>query len=236
MRGTIICDLDGTLVDSASDLADALDVVLTEHGLEPVGVEGTRKLIGHGIANLVKRGFEVRRHGLVKADLDAATARFRDLYAERLPARTIVYPGVPGALDHLQAEGWRLVVCTNKLEAFSRTILDRLGLLRYFAVVAGPDTFGVAKPDPQHLLRALPAGRPQDYIAIMVGDSEVDIGVAKSACLPVVAVTYGYSQTPLASLAPDALVDSFAEVPGQVARIAALQISKHQPVRMKAGS
>ena len=236
MRGTVICDLDGTLVDSASDLADALDVLLAEHGLDPVGIEGTRKLIGHGIANLVRRGFEVRGHGLVKADRDAAIARFRDLYAERLPARTVVYPGVQGALDRLQAEGWRLVVCTNKLEAFSRTILDSLGLLGYFALVAGPDTFDVAKPDPQHLLRTLPVDRRPDYTAIMVGDSEVDIEVAKSAGLPVIAVTYGYSQTPLATLAPHALVDSFSEVPDHVARIAALQNAKRHPVKMKAAS
>jgi phosphoglycolate phosphatase len=217
--GTIIIDLDGTLVDSAPDLADALDELLQERGLEKIGLDGTRKLIGHGISNLVRKALALRGQELSKLSLEAATARFQIHYAKRLPAKAVVYPGVVNALHVFKANNWRLVVCTNKLESFSRKILEGLGLASFFDVIAGPDTYGVAKPDPQHLLRTLPVARAADYKAIMIGDSEVDVETAHAAGIPVIAVTYGYSKTPLANLKPQALTDRFSEVPNLVKQL-----------------
>ena len=218
--GTIIIDLDGTLVDSAPDLADALDELLLEYKLEPIGVDGTRKLIGHGIVNLVRKALDLRGQPITPYVLETAATRFRELYAKRLPARAVAYPGVMDALIKLKQENWRLVVCTNKLEAFSRKILEGLGLAKFFDVIAGPDTYGVAKPDPRHLLRALPAHMPPGYKVIMIGDSEVDVETAHAAHIPVIAVTYGYSKTPLADLKPQALADHFSEVPKLVKKLA----------------
>ena len=219
-RGTIIFDLDGTLVDSAPDLADCLDALLIENGFAAIGLSATRNLIGHGISNLVLKGFGVCGRQLNAVEAVAATQRFQVLYAERLPAKATLYPQVNESLALLASLGWRMVVCTNKLEAFARAILEGLGIAHYFEVIAGPDTFGVAKPDPQHLLRTLPHNVPENYLSIMVGDSEVDIATAKAAGLPIVAVTYGYAHTPLNTLAPDALVDRFAEVTAAIAEIA----------------
>ena len=218
-RGTIIFDLDGTLVDSAPDLADSLDALLIENGFAAIGLSATRNLIGHGISNLVLKGFGVCGQKLNAAEAVAATQRFQVLYAERLPAKATLYPKVNESLAYLASFGWRMVVCTNKLEAFARAILEGLGIAHYFEIIAGPDTFGVAKPDPQHLLRTLPHNVPENYLSIMVGDSEVDIATAKAAGLPIVAVTYGYAHTPLNTLTPDALVDRFSEVPTAIAEI-----------------
>jgi phosphoglycolate phosphatase len=218
--GTIIIDLDGTLVDSAPDLADALDELLQERGLETIGVDGARKLIGHGIVNLVKKALQLGEQPVTPIALETATTRFRELYAKRLPAKAVAYPGVFDALKSLKADNWRLVVCTNKLESFSRKILEGLGLAAFFDVIAGPDTYGVAKPDPQHLLRTLPKSMPPGYKAIMIGDSEVDVETAHAANIPVIAVTYGYSKMPLAQLNPQALATSFSEVPKLVKKLA----------------
>jgi phosphoglycolate phosphatase len=218
-RGTIVFDLDGTLVDSAPDLADALDELLIENGLEPLGLAAARKLIGHGISNLVRKGLAVRKQELSREALAQAVTRFQHHYAKRLPAKATAYPGASQCLSKLAADGWRLAVCTNKLESFSRAILKGLDLEHFFAVVAGRDTFGVAKPDPQHLLRTLPANRSASYQAIMVGDSEVDVETAKAARMPIIAVTFGYAKTPLVDLAPDALVDSYADIPAAILRL-----------------
>ena len=218
--GTIILDLDGTLVDSAPDLADALDELLVERGLEPIGLDGARKLIGHGIATLVRRGLALRGQELKSDELAAATARFQQHYARRLPAKAVAYPGVSDCLQALRDDGWRLVVCTNKLEAFSRKILAGLDLARFFDVIAGPDTYGVAKPDPQHLLRTLPEAMPPGYKVIMVGDSGVDVEAAHAAGIPVIAVTYGYSSIPLAQLMPQGLASSFSELLNLVKQLA----------------
>jgi phosphoglycolate phosphatase len=224
--GTIIIDLDGTLVDSAPDLADALDQLLLERRLEPIGLEGARKLIGHGIANLVRKGLALREQELTPEELAAATARFQQHYARRLPAKAVVYPGVVNSLNELKANNWRLVVCTNKLESFSRKILEGLGLAAFFDVIAGPDTYGVAKPDPQHLLRSLPTDVPPHYKVIMIGDSEVDVETAHAAGIPVIAVTYGYSKTPLAQLKPQALAKHFSDVPFLVNKLAKAKETK----------
>jgi phosphoglycolate phosphatase len=217
----LVFDLDGTLVDSAPDLADALDALLEEQGLAPHGLDTTRKLIGHGISNLVLRGLERRGLTLDAAALAAQAERFREIYARNLSRKTRPYEGVAAALPQLHAEGWRMSVCTNKLERYARQILEDLGLLRYFEIVAGPDTFEAGKPDPRHLLRTVEALQGTVARAIMVGDSEVDVGTAKAAGMPIIAVSYGYTKTPLADLTPEAIVDRFADVPPAIARLSA---------------
>lgn len=218
-RGTVIFDLDGTLVDSAPDLADALDALLVERGHPPVGLDRTRGLIGHGVAELVRRGLTESGEHPTPDMLAEAVQRFLRHYTANLSRKSQPYPGAADAVAALRRDGWRLVVCTNKLEASARGLLADLGLLPAFALVAGPDTFGVAKPDPDHLLRCLPKADGA-HLAVMVGDSEVDVAAAKAAGIPVVAVTWGYAKRPLAQLGPDAVVSSFGDVPSIVNRLA----------------
>ncbi|MDQ7251097.1 phosphoglycolate phosphatase [Dongia sedimenti] len=215
-HGTIIFDLDGTLVDSAPDLADALDTLLLEQQLAPLGLDVARRLIGHGITNLVRRGLELRGVALQPEDLASHSGRFLELYSANLSRKTRPYPGVAAALAQLHAEGWRLGVCTNKLERYARQILSDLDLIRYFDVVAGPDTFGVSKPDPVHLMRAVESLHGTVARSIVVGDSEVDVATAKAAGIPIVAVSYGYSRTPLPALEPELIVDDFRAVPAAI--------------------
>lgn len=217
-QGTIIFDLDGTLVDSVPDLAGALDGLMAERGLEAIGVDGTRRLIGHGIPNLVRSGLAQRGVAWDEAAGAEAVNRFKALYGARVSRETRPYADVVGVLEALAADGWRMGVCTNKMERFARQIVDDLGLGRFFAVVAGPDTFDVGKPDPRHLTetaRAVGGGEP----VIFVGDSEVDIATGVAAGVPVIAMTYGYTKAPLTGLGAHRLIDGFAELPGAIAAI-----------------
>ena len=218
--GTVIFDLDGTLVDSAPDLADALDTLLMERGLPPVGLDMARQMIGHGIAELVRKGFLARGEDLTLLGLTEATQRFLRHYTAHLSRKSYLYPGAADAVMALRQAGWRLVVCTNKLEAAARGLLEDLDLLRAFALVAGPDTFAAAKPDPQHLLRCLPDLPRQQHPVVVVGDSEVDIAAARAAGLPVIAVRWGYARRPLEEMAPDRIAERFDLVPALVASLA----------------
>jgi phosphoglycolate phosphatase len=214
-RGTILFDLDGTLVDSAGDLAASLDALMAEKGLPPIDLETGRTLIGHGIANLVRGALKLR--GASGADEDVAVdlSRFMEIYGARLTAITRPYPGVRETLNLLHGEGWRMGVCTNKREAFARAIVDDLELSEFFSIVSGPDTFGVSKPDPRQLLETAKAAGGYSPV-FFVGDSEVDVASAKAAGYPMIALTYGYSKVPLESLSPDALLSDFTEVPGAI--------------------
>jgi phosphoglycolate phosphatase len=219
-RGTLIFDLDGTLVDSAGDIAGSLDTLMQEQGLAPFGLEQGRKLIGHGIANLVKGALKQRGIADIDAKAPPLIARFTEIYGGRLTRITRPYAGVMETLGELRQQGWRMGICTNKREAFARQIVVDLALSPFISFTSGPDTFGVAKPDPRQLLdtaRAVDGGTP----LVFVGDSEVDVETAKRAGCPVIAMTYGYTKIPLADLAPDAILDSFTAIPDALARILA---------------
>jgi phosphoglycolate phosphatase len=219
-RGTLIFDLDGTLVDSAGDIAGSLDTLMQEQGLAPFGLEQGRKLIGHGIANLVKGALKQRGIADIDAKAPPLIARFTEIYGGRLTRITRPYGGVMDTLGELQQQGWRMGICTNKREAFARQIVVDLQFSPFISFTSGPDTFGVAKPDPRQLLetaRAVDGGAP----LVFVGDSEVDVETGKRAGCPVIAMTYGYTKIPLADLAPDAILDSFAAIPDALTRILA---------------
>jgi len=218
-RGTLIFDLDGTLVDSAPDLADALDQLLFEQGASPLGLYVARSLIGHGISNLVAKALDRSGLKLDAPELEKRIKRFHEIYAGNLSRKTRAYPGVKEGLGVFQGQGFRLAVCTNKLEKYSRQILADLGLADHFHQVSGPDTFGIAKPDPRHLLLTIEALGGAGKPAVMIGDSEVDVAVAKAAGVPVLAVTYGYAKSPLETLNPEGLAASFDQVPKEVNKI-----------------
>ena len=124
--GTVIFDLDGTLVDSAPDLSDALDTLLSDQGHAPLGLDMARSLIGHGMASLVQRGFARQGVNLEGPDLAEMTDRFLKIYTSHLSRKTRPYPGAAETIAALRQQGWRLAVCTNKLEASARGILRDL--------------------------------------------------------------------------------------------------------------
>ncbi len=121
-------------------------------------------------------------------------------YAAHIADKSQPFPGLDAALDRLAARGCRFAVCTNKLEGLSRLLLDALGLTRRFAAICGQDTFGVQKPDPEILRRTIRAAGGDLRRAVMVGDSGTDIATARAAGVPVVAVDFGYSETPIKEL------------------------------------
>ncbi len=126
------------------------------------------------------------------------------------------FPGVEAALDTLAERGCRLAVCTNKLEWLSVRLLDALGLSKRFAAICGADTFGISKPDPEILRPHDRSRRRGRHGAVMVGNSLIDIATARAAEIPVIAVDFGYTDTPVAALAPDRIISRFADLPEAV--------------------
>jgi phosphoglycolate phosphatase len=209
MSRVLVLDLDGTLAETAPDLIDALNHVLARDGIAPVPVEAARSLLGAGGRALIERGYARAGRELPKARLDALFVDFLEFYNAHIADKSTLFPGVRASLDRFRADGWRLAVCTNKLEHSSNLLLGRLGVLDYFAFVCGQDTFGVAKPDPKPLLETVArAGGLREH-SVMVGDSVTDIRTAQAAGIPVVAVDFGYTDVPVSELGPDRVISHF---------------------------
>lgn len=218
----VLFDLDGTLVDSAPDLALAVDRMLRDLGQESVGEERVREWVGNGARRLVERALTGRLDGRLEADqLEPALEIFFGHYADCLVESTCAYPGVTEALEQLHLRGLPLAVVTNKPARFTMPLLAHLGLRRYFHAVVSGDTLPHRKPDPGPLLLAAEQCGVAPGAALMVGDSDNDVRAARAAGMPVACVPYGYNHgDDIAAAGPDLILESLLALPGALEQAA----------------
>ena len=225
MAWTLLLDLDGTLVDTVPDLAAALNRLMHRHGLAPFTHAETAALVGDGVAVLVRRALAARGAAPGEAAIHGAIAGFAADYGAHAAVESRLFPGIADLLRDLEAEGWRLAICTNKPESAARSLLDALGLSPLLRAVGGGDSFPVRKPDPAHLLATLALA--EDALveggsagaaptvgaarAIMVGDHANDVAAARGAGVRSVFVTWGYGPPAMAEGA-DAVAHDPAEL------------------------
>jgi phosphoglycolate phosphatase len=176
-------------------------------------------MVGHGARAMLARGFAAAGETLAPAEMDRLFEHFIELYVGRIAMASRPFPGVIEALDDLEAAGARFAVCTNKRTDLSLALLDALDLTSRFAAVVGPDLAGAYKPDPQHLAYTVEAAGGRLTQALMVGDASTDTGAARAARVPVIAVSFGYNDMPIAELGADAIIDHFGELPATARRL-----------------
>jgi phosphoglycolate phosphatase len=221
----IAFDLDGTLVDTAPDLIATLNIVFADRGIPPVGYDEARTMIGGGVKALLERGLAAQGMPYTPTDLEELFTVYLERYAAHIADHSRPFPGLLPALDQLSAQGFRFAVCTNKLEWLSVRLLDALKLSSRFEAICGQDTFGMAKPDPEMLRRTVLQAGGSLADAVMVGDSATDIDTARAAGVPVIAVDFGYTQTPVALLGPDRIISHFDELAAAVDILLGLRAS-----------
>ena len=215
----VVFDLDGTLVDTAPDLIETLNVLFVREGIDPVPFDAARGQIGAGALRLIERSLKLRGQQFAADELGRLYTDYLAHYAEHIADHSRPFPGIEAALDKLAARGFRFAVCTNKLEWLSVRLLDTLGLSGRFAAICGQDTFGVQKPDPEILRRTLQLVGAEMNGAVMVGDSATDIATARAAGVPVIAVDFGYTEAPIESFEPDRIISHFDALPNAVADV-----------------
>jgi phosphoglycolate phosphatase len=211
-RTTIVFDLDGTLVDTAPDLIGALNHVLTLHGRETLAPEMVRKVVGFGAAVTIERGTALTG-GIPAADTRAKMLeQFLAYYTDHISDHSRPFEGVEDCLKRLQGGGFILGLCTNKPEALSRKLLAQLKLDHYFSSLLGGDSLPVRKPNPTHVIETIRRAGGQIPYGVMIGDSSADIDAARSANIASIAVSFGYSDRPVADLNADRVVHHFDEL------------------------
>lgn len=210
----VMFDLDGTLIDSVPDLAEAVDRMLAELGRPPAGVEKVRDWVGNGARVLVRRALadDIDHAGVSETQTEEALARFLDIYAD-CHNLTALYPGVHELLEALSTAAVELAVVTNKPERFVAPLLEQVGLGGYFRWIIGGDTLPQQKPDPAALLQVMRLAGVEATQSLFVGDSRNDVLAARAAGVPCVAVSYGYNHgRPIAEEEPSLVVESLAEL------------------------
>src|SRR5260370_21993699 len=182
----VIYDLDGTLIDSARDMREAISRVLADHGLPPISDEDARIFMGEGSKITMRRAFAKNGRTLDDTEASAITREFVSYY-EKDPVRyTPAFDGVAEVVARLDRLGLKQGVCTNKFEKSARMILQGLKLMPPIADVAGADTFTVRKPDPGHILQLLDKLGGNRAPAVMIGGSTHDVEAAHRRRLPAV--------------------------------------------------
>jgi len=216
----VMIDLDGTMLDTVTDLAVAVNLMLKELGRPPLPAEQVRNFVGKGIPNLVKRALASALGAEADAAMfDHALPLYLDCYERVNGKHTAVYPGVREGLDALQTAGFPLACVTNKSERFTLPLLKQMQLAGYFSVVVAGDTLPRKKPDPlplTHVCERL-AIHPREML--MIGDSLNDTIAARAAGCPVFCVPYGYNEgMAVRDLDVDAIVETIFEATKLVIR------------------
>ena len=200
-------DLDGTLVDSYTALAEAVNYARRQHGLHELSGARIREFVGDGLEKLLERAFESQR---VPASVKIA---FETRYDEICCEESKVLADVEATLEELSRLNVAMAVCTNKPTSFSRKILEFLGLSRYFRAIVGPDLAGARKPEAQHLLRTLEATGTDAGDALFVGDMPIDVHAARNSGIEVAVVPTGSSsEEQLRAARPDHYLDRFSDL------------------------
>jgi len=213
---TIVFDLDGTLVDTAPDLVEALSVSLALENLPPLPIDIARNLIGGGVGALVRRGLEQHGRTVSETRFNELQSAFLAYYEQHLADKSVPFPGLEQTLDLLAADGARLAVCTNKIERYARLVLDQLGLTSRFQAICGGDTFAAHKPDPMHLLGTIERAGGSVEEAVMIGDSDTDVGAARAAGVPIILVDFGYTDIPARELDSDRVISHLDTLPAAI--------------------
>jgi phosphoglycolate phosphatase len=184
----VVFDLDGTLIDSRRDLADAANALIVERGGQALAVDAVAGMVGEGAALLVKRALTA---GGLEPDVAAGLPRFLELYDDRLLNNTHLYPGTREALEAI-ARTARLAILTNKPQQPTERILEGLDVARFFSDVIGGDTPFGRKPDPAGLLHLVSVSNSSPGMTTLVGDSAIDLRTARAGGVRICLVRYGF--------------------------------------------
>lgn len=206
---TIIFDLDGTLIDTAPDLTAALNAVMRSEGRPEVPLGDARHMVGRGARYLIERAMEATGGPVDDRSITDFTHHFIAHYEANIALASRPFERAEQVVRRLSDRGHRLGICTNKPEGLTLKLMNELRLRDLFPAILGADSRPYRKPDPRHLLDTIAALGGDPANAVLIGDSETDVKTARAANVPVVVVSFGYTEIPPNDLGADAVIDHF---------------------------
>lgn len=207
-KTSVIFDLDGTLVDTATDIKHALEKSMEKYRVKPLDIEEFRKFIGKGSLFLIDKTLESSNIQLSKHHKAQLLKHFLKIYESNIDKYSKTYLGIVECLKWLKKEKIKIGICTNKSEYLAKKLINNLKLNEFFHTIVGGDTISVRKPNPKHLTYTIQKMSALKSKTIMIGDSITDVKAAQNAGLPVLVVNWGYTDIPPEKLGGDLLVNS----------------------------
>ena len=205
-QNTVIFDLDGTLVDTANDIKYALEKSMEKYTIEPLDINELQKYIGKGSRFLIDRALEKSQILLSKHQKDELLQEFLKTYEINIDKYSKTYFGIIDCLNWLKKENIKVGICTNKSEFLAKKLINKLKLNDFFQAIIGGDSLSVRKPNPKHLIHTIEKLSALKSKTIMIGDSITDVKAARNADLPVLVVSWGYTEIPPEKLGGDLLI------------------------------
>ena len=214
---TILFDLDGTLVDTAPDLMNAHNHVMTKYGYKSKSTKEIRNLVGKGASALIGRSlwgsakeeFGKIQNKKIKSEM---VQEFINFYGKNILKESTLINGVEKFLKWCKNKKISMAVCTNKQEHLAIDLLKKIGIYDYFEYVAGCNTFEYNKPDPRHLTDIIEILQGDIKKSLMIGDSETDANAARSASMPIILIENGYTERNTNEIYHNHLVKDFTNV------------------------
>ena len=207
----VLFDLDGTIADTALDLAATLNHLLITSGRNEIHHDRVRNMVGEGARALIIKGFEYNNEELTDQEVEVLHDEYINYYRSHIADKTVLFPNVFITLETLVRQNIPLAICTNKSIELTHLLLKQLKIFDFFTAVTCGDSFAYKKPDPRHLITTCKLMKADPKQAVMVGDSINDIEAAKKANMLSVGVSFGYTLTPINELSPNIIINHFNE-------------------------
>jgi phosphoglycolate phosphatase len=215
----IVFDLDGTLIDSMSDMRACINRVLVDMGRQTVTMDELRRMVGRGVKYMWRLILDTTGHVPPEDEVERIIRGYQAYYLCHPTDHTIIYPGVIEALNYFKEENYTLGICTNKPQTLTNCVLNTLDMRDYFSAVVCGDDVRFPKPDGRHLLWTLRTMNTPVAAAIMVGDGKSDIDAAVSAGIPAVCVDYRYEISRVAAMDAHFVIDDLRSLAPAIKRL-----------------
>ena len=207
-----IFDLDGTLVDTAPDFKNSINYMLNELNESEVSLEEIRNWVGYGARELIRRTVVDKNIPHDEQRIEEMLKIFLLHYTHNIDDDSVLFNNVKNVLEFLKNNGIKLAVCTNKMERLSNILLEKLNVLHMFDYLVGGDSLSKSKPDPFPLLNICEKLNTETSDSIMIGDSVTDLNAGKGAGMPVVLVSYGYTDNKDIYNEADLVINDFSQL------------------------
>ena len=214
-KGIIVFDLDGTLINSAPDLCNALNQTLEEINIPKISIVEVKEFLGDGALELIKKGIS-KYDSINNYNTENLGKRFLEFYDKCLLNETKFYPNAIQSINKIRKNNYSTAICTNKPVGLAKRIINGLNASSLFDIITGGDSYNYRKPDPRHLIKTIESTGNKLDKAIMIGDSLNDIKCAKKANIKNIVVNFGYSKISVEKLNADLIMRNYSDLENHI--------------------